>query len=100
MCPGGHKPDGLVRDCVLNLMDFILNLMWCCTESGQIANNEFFTCPNVSAIFVNPAIPGCADNMVMKNNTIQPASQVSINEIHHQFESILLGLFWTEFGLL
>jgi hypothetical protein len=50
MCPGGHKPD------------------------GTISGNEFFTCPNVSAIAVNPDVPGCADNMVMENNTIQQAS--------------------------
>jgi hypothetical protein len=50
MCPGGHKPDGL------------------------IANNSFFTCPNVSAIFVNPGVPGCADNMVLRNNSIVAAA--------------------------
>ena len=50
MCPGGHKPD------------------------GTISGNEFFTCPNVSAIAVNPAVPGCADNMDIVNNTMQPAS--------------------------
>ena len=53
MCPGGHKPDGLIAD------------------------NHFFTCPNISgspAIYVNPAVPGCADNMTMTNNTIAPAA--------------------------
>lgn len=48
MCPGGHKPDGLIAD------------------------NSFFTCPNISAIFINPAVPGCADNMTMRNNSITP----------------------------
>ena len=49
MCPNGHKP------------------------SGAIESNAFYSCGNgstVPAIFVNPAVPGCADNMSMVNNTI------------------------------
>ena len=54
MCPGGHKPDGL------------------------ISGNSFFTCPNVSAIFVNPSVPDCDSNMTITNNTMQLAAHSNL----------------------
>jgi hypothetical protein len=63
MCPGGHQP------------------------SGHISDNVFFLCPgNITpAIFVNPALPHCADDLIMSGNTIDGSAplvtmpQVSFN---------------------
>jgi hypothetical protein len=62
-CPGGHQP------------------------SGHISDNVFFLCPgNITpAIFVNPALPHCADDLIMSGNTIDGSAplvtmpQVSFN---------------------
>eukprot|EP01060_Flectonema_neradi_P016214 TRINITY_DN22803_c0_g1_i1.p1 TRINITY_DN22803_c0_g1~~TRINITY_DN22803_c0_g1_i1.p1 ORF type:complete len:617 (+),score=57.08 TRINITY_DN22803_c0_g1_i1:44-1894(+) len=44
--------------------------------SGQLLNNTFFTCPGVPAIYSNPNVPGCADDLVMKGNTINGSIHV------------------------
>jgi len=51
MCPGGNHP------------------------SGKISNNSFLTCSGVSAIFINPKVKGCGDNVTMEGNRINGTLQ-------------------------
>lgn len=62
VCPNGHKPSGLIR------------------------KNHFFTCGDgTPAIYVNPAVQGCADNLTLVGNLIDQGPlpvampQVSLN---------------------
>ena len=53
ICPGGHKPSGAIED------------------------NAFYTCSgqgDAPAVFVNPAVPGCADHLNMSGNTVDSHS--------------------------
>lgn len=57
MCPSGNRP------------------------SGQLTSNTFLTCPGTPAIFVNPHVPGCADNLTMRNNSIDQADLVEMPQV-------------------
>ena len=56
MCPGGHKP------------------------SGVVSGNHFYLCLGnlTPAIYVNPATPGCAENLTMINNEIDGAQKLVV----------------------
>ena len=91
MCPGGHLPSGHItgnafflckpdRACIL--VPFV------CAFRGHLSNMCLrHTGPgNITpAIFVNPALPTCADDLVIKDNTIDGSAplvempQVSFN---------------------
>jgi len=42
--------------------------------SGSVANNTFVTCAGVPALFENPNVPGCGDNVTKARNTIVPVA--------------------------
>jgi len=57
MCPGGNRP------------------------SGRLTGNTFLTCPGTPAIFVNPHVKGCADNLTMQNNSVDQADLVEMPQV-------------------
>lgn len=49
--------------------------------SGLLARNTFLTCPGVPAIYVNAAVPGCADDLIQVNNTIDKDKVVEMPQV-------------------
>lgn len=60
MCPNAQKPSGVVKD------------------------NAFLTCPeapDVPAIYVNPNVPGCADDLTQVNNSVNTEEVVEMPQV-------------------
>ena len=88
MCPGGHLPSGHITGNAFFLcMPNRTCIPFVCAFRGHLSNILCATGPgNITpAIFVNPALPTCADDLVIKDNTVDGSAplvempQVSFN---------------------
>ena len=72
MCPGGAKPSGKVRPAQEGGRAHRPPLgLRACAFPWKVWNNHFYTCnDSTPAIYINPAVKGCADGLDMVNNSI------------------------------